>query len=707
MERQRSHESVTTTQKWIMNMHYHRATAWRPATLLALAALLGSSMACAAQPAPLDDEAGVEVLTRGPVHEAFVETVTFDPEPGIVVPEAPPEAIEELPPDQRPEGDNVAWIPGYWAWDDEREDFLWVSGIWRALPPGRQWVSGYWGESGPDFQWTSGYWADALASEVEYLPQPPQTVEVGPNIDAPSADHAWLPGCWVWRETRYAWRPGYWATAQPNWVWIPAYYVWSPRGYVFVEGYWDHAIDQRGILFAPVYFSANVYAQPGYSYSPATVINPGVFSVHLFLRPRYGHYYFGDYYAKNYDTAGFHRWSSFHNRRGYDPIHAHDRWRHRDDQSWEQHRERDYRRRRDDEHARPPRNLAAQRQRATTAADTDEANFVVAAPLEQVAKSQSSPLRFRPVEQAERRKIADRGREVRQWGTERRQRETAVADTANDQPAADRQPVRVKLPPSPIAAKPAEELGEGQAPPATQAGPDPDPSIEPKPRTSARNPRQPPEEPSVTEDQPTPEGTNPRRPARNRRPPQAGTPETSEPSPTDAPKPRNRAGRRAAPQPGAPPAGEPSSTESPEPRTPADDPQPPQADTPGPKPKKPVGNDQPPQAETPAKGNQPPTDAPKPRKRAGKRDAPQPGAPSAGAPSPSKAPKPKKPAEQPKPPQVDTPAAGNQPPPKAPKPSGGGGQPQPPQNGPPPQGGSQAPGGQPQSADAPGSKPKD
>ena len=153
----------------------------------------------------------MEVLTRGPVHEAFAETVTFDPEPGIVVPKAPPEAIEELPPEQRPEGDNVAWIPGYWAWDDERSDFLWVSGIWRNLPPGRQWVPGYWGQSGPDYQWTSGYWADAAVSEIEYLPEPPASVEVGPNIAAPSADQTWLPGCWVWQQNRYAWRPGYWA----------------------------------------------------------------------------------------------------------------------------------------------------------------------------------------------------------------------------------------------------------------------------------------------------------------------------------------------------------------------------------------------------------------------------------------------------------------------------------------------------------------
>jgi hypothetical protein len=54
----------------------------------------------------------VEVLTRGPVHEAFAATVTFDPEPGFIAPRTPPDLIEELPPEQKPEGDNVEWIPG-------------------------------------------------------------------------------------------------------------------------------------------------------------------------------------------------------------------------------------------------------------------------------------------------------------------------------------------------------------------------------------------------------------------------------------------------------------------------------------------------------------------------------------------------------------------------------------------------------------------
>ena len=188
----------------------------------------GLDRALFAQPGQADVEEGVQVLTRGPVHEAFAETVTFDPEQGIVVPTTPPDAIEELPPDQKPEGANVAWIPGYWGWDDEGSDFLWVSGIWRALPPGRQWVPGYWGKSGKGYQWTSGYWADANTSEVEYLPEPPETAEAGPNIAAPSADSTWLPGSWIWHENRYVWRPGFWAAGQPNWVWVPDHYMWAP-----------------------------------------------------------------------------------------------------------------------------------------------------------------------------------------------------------------------------------------------------------------------------------------------------------------------------------------------------------------------------------------------------------------------------------------------------------------------------------------------
>ena len=164
---------------------------------LAAAVFFGFGIASTrAQEAGQDDQ-GAEVLTRGPVHEAFAGVVSFNPEPGVIVEKAPPESIEELPPEQRPEGDDITWIPGYWAWDDERSDFLWISGMWRALPPDREWVPGYWTKVENGYQWISGYWADATVEETTYLPEPPETVEAGPNVEAPSQDHAWTPGNWA------------------------------------------------------------------------------------------------------------------------------------------------------------------------------------------------------------------------------------------------------------------------------------------------------------------------------------------------------------------------------------------------------------------------------------------------------------------------------------------------------------------------------
>ncbi len=412
-----------------MNVHY--VYKWCVVTtLLVLGSSFGLNKALFAQPAapappvPANAEQGVEVLTRGPVHEAFAETVTFDPEPGIVVPKAPPAAIEEVPPEQRLEGAHVAWIPGYWGWDDERNDFLWVSGIWRALPPGRQWVPGYWGKSGQGFQWTSGYWADAKLGELEYLPEPPASVESGPNIAAPSPDDTWLPGCWVWQSGRYAWRPGFWAPVQSDWGWVPAHYVWAPRGYVYVDGYWDYSIGRRGLLFAPVYFSASVYGRPGFSYSPTTVINPAVFANHLFLRPQYQHYYFGDYYAANYANAGFYPFYAVNSGRiGYDPIYAYDRWQHRADRGWEQRQQADFANRRDNEDARPPRTWAAQSIIDARAAQSARRGIVMAAPLDQLTRSKDSPLRFQPVDPSERETLAQQARAVQQFREQRQKLE--------------------------------------------------------------------------------------------------------------------------------------------------------------------------------------------------------------------------------------------------------------------------------------------
>src|ERR1035437_3662758 len=459
------------------------------AAVLAVLIGISSDLAICGAQQPGSDVPGAQVLTRGPVHEAFAGMVTFNPEPGIVVTKAPPDVIEEVPPEERPEGDNVAWIPGYWAWDDERSDFLWVSGTWRALPPGRQWMAGYLGKTTQGYQWTSGYWADATARETTYLPPPPATVEVGPNIEAPSMDYGWTPGCWVWYQGRYAWSPGYWAQGRADWDWTPAHYVWTPRGCIFVGGFWDYPVERRGVLFAPVYFEPGVYSRRGYYYSPMIVIDLGVFTDHLFLRPRYQHYYFGDYYAASYFQGGFYASFSFQSSRyGYDPIYSHQRWEHRQDREWEHRVEASYQYRRDHETARPPRTWAAQRNINPGTAESKQNRVLVATSIDQLAKRKDSPLRFQPVAKEERQQLAQRGQEVQKSRDQRRTLEAKAVDTTARKPGGVFEPAKVTLPRSPIVAKPANQLGRNQTPPQAQQAPKPDLKLHPKSQPSGRQP---------------------------------------------------------------------------------------------------------------------------------------------------------------------------------------------------------------------------
>lgn len=303
----------------------------------------------------------MKVLTSGPVHEAFAEPVILDPEPGMLVNKAPPEPIEELPPEEKPEGEDMKWISGYWAWDDERNDFIWISGIWRETPPGRGWVPGYWTAAGNSFQWISGYWVDANRDGVEYLSAPPDTVEAGPNVSAPSSNYDWVPGCWIWHRGRYVWSPGFWTEMYPDWVWVPAHYVWSPAGFIFVSGYWDYAVAHRGVLFAPIFFGPSVHIRPwGFYHRPTIVVDLRLFSDFFYLRPHYRHYYFGKRYASHHHRRGILSRHSIRGRRyAYDPIFMHQRWKNRHARNLGHHRSKRYRLHHEEKKAQPKHGLKA------------------------------------------------------------------------------------------------------------------------------------------------------------------------------------------------------------------------------------------------------------------------------------------------------------------------------------------------------------
>ncbi len=284
--------------------------------------------------APGEVPKGVEVLARGPVHEAFASPNT-EPKPTPQVAKKPPLPIEEMPPEERPDGD-VVWISGYFAYDDDSADFIWVSGCWRAKPVGKEWVPGYWREAGANWQWVPGFWANGAqegkTQPVTYYPTPPAPPNVAPAGDAPQPDAFYIPGYWMWTGDRYAWRAGYWTRVRPGYIYVASHYRWTPSGYIFVAGYWDYTVARRGVLYAPL--SVNVVVVgPRYVYTPYHAIRDTIVLDTLFIRPTHGAYYFGDYYGPRYVGFGFEP-CIVYSRRHYEPIMVYERWHYRDNPRW-------------------------------------------------------------------------------------------------------------------------------------------------------------------------------------------------------------------------------------------------------------------------------------------------------------------------------------------------------------------------------------
>jgi WXXGXW repeat (2 copies) len=429
-----------------------------------------------------DPDQNVQVLTRGPVHEAFAAPVAHDPTPGLVVAKAPPAPVEELPPDQKPAGQNVQWISGYWSWDQSRDDFLWVSGVWREPPPGRQWVPGYWRQVERGYQWVPGAWVPvsqnagggpvqaASGPQAAYLPSPPASLETGPNGPAPMANVFWSPGSWYWQENRYVWRPGFWAAVQPSWVWIPAHFVWTPAGCLFVEGYWDMPLASRGLIFAPVYYAQPVYLQPAYVFTPSiTIATPGLVA-NLFVQPSYSHYCFGDYYDRTFISVGIVPWFSLTYASGpgrpvyYDPLFSfYATVNLGRDPGWATRVRQEYVVRRDNVAMRPPRTYIEQTriiERNVTVINSGRGrDSVMARPIHQLASHSEAAggMRLERVSTESRRQWQERGVELRQFREQRAHQEQQASTGRPAGPGEGRSVAQASarplaLPASPVAA---------------------------------------------------------------------------------------------------------------------------------------------------------------------------------------------------------------------------------------------------------------
>jgi hypothetical protein len=422
-----------------------------------------------AQAAPDDqaDPQAPQVLTRGPIHEAFAAPVVHDPASGPVIPKQPPDPIQEMPPDQKPTGQNVQWIPGYWSWDVSRNDYLWVSGIWRDPPPNSQWVPGYWHQVEGGSQWVSGTWVPVSSGPAQgqqsgqgqgpsYLPKPPpQSLESGPTTPQPGPNVAWTPGYWSWQGTDYAWRPGFWGAVQANWIWMPAHYVWTPSGYLFVGGYWDLPVANRGLMFAPVYYPQPVYTQPSFVFTPSISIVGSAVTANLFVSAGTNQYLFGNFYAQNFLSVGITPWFSFSIGGGrpafFDPLFSYYAVVNiRQNPGWVAQVRRDYILRRDNIGMRPPITYAEQTRLIERSVTIDRS---MAMPLNRLAVERG--MRLEHVSEAERQLVRQKVAQLHQLRDQRAQQEREGARARAAGGAGAARPRPMSLPHSPIAAHPA------------------------------------------------------------------------------------------------------------------------------------------------------------------------------------------------------------------------------------------------------------
>ncbi|SDF46957.1 YXWGXW repeat-containing protein [Terriglobus roseus] len=75
---------------------------------------------------------------------------------GVARTAPPPLPVMEQP---MAPGDGYIWTPGYWAWDDQVQDYYWVDGEWVMAPEtGLLWTPGYWAYGNGGYMWNAGYW---------------------------------------------------------------------------------------------------------------------------------------------------------------------------------------------------------------------------------------------------------------------------------------------------------------------------------------------------------------------------------------------------------------------------------------------------------------------------------------------------------------------------------------------------------------------
>src|SRR5262245_1742791 len=188
----------------------------------------------------------------GQIHEASVPAVTGISALEAISHEPPPPIIEKPPAPCHPE---AIWIKGYWAYDEDSDDFQWVGGCWRRPPRGRHWVDGFWHRVDEGWVWIRGFWSAVPPADLVFIDDAPPDPIDEESTNPPGPGYFWLAGYWDWnpRQHRYIPYAGRWMEMDERFVLVPASYTWRPEGYVFVSAYWDWPLEDRGCTYQTVY----------------------------------------------------------------------------------------------------------------------------------------------------------------------------------------------------------------------------------------------------------------------------------------------------------------------------------------------------------------------------------------------------------------------------------------------------------------------
>ncbi len=175
------------------------------------------------------------------------------------------------------------------------------------------------------------------------------------------------------------------------------------------------------------------FAGPVAVYRPAICLDVGAFSISLFARPAYGHYYFGDYYDDRYVAWGIHPWFYYNSPRfGYDPLYTYYRWYHVEhlgERQWDDHLHGWHEYYRGHPDMRPPHTLAAERAMMASHPGMVRADLHMARDIHQ-----AGGMRLQAVSAAERAQIHQAARETTHFAAERQQLERSGGGAVRGQP---------------------------------------------------------------------------------------------------------------------------------------------------------------------------------------------------------------------------------------------------------------------------------